>query len=87
MGISLPWYIIYLCCDVFSFDYIHKKQTGGAGQYGRVIGRLEPLTGDEFTAVQFSDETIGMCMHGYNISLLILCSIYNVTVSTVISQV
>ena len=30
------------------FDYIHKKQTGGAGQYGRVAGYLEPLTGDDF---------------------------------------
>lgn len=24
-----------------TFDYLHKKQSGGSGQYGRVIGLLE----------------------------------------------
>ncbi len=30
------------------FDYIHKKQTGGSGQYGRVTGYIEPISDEEF---------------------------------------
>ncbi|KAL0111769.1 hypothetical protein PUN28_013157 [Cardiocondyla obscurior] len=41
------------------FDYLHKKQSGGAGQYARVIGILEPLPPQKNTVIEFSDETIG----------------------------
>jgi elongation factor G len=27
------------------FNYLHKKQSGGAGQYARVIGYIEPTDG------------------------------------------
>jgi elongation factor G len=30
------------------FNYIHKKQTGGAGQYGRVAGFIEPVVDEDF---------------------------------------
>ncbi|OON22054.1 translation elongation factor G, partial [Opisthorchis viverrini] len=45
--------------EPFQFDYLHKKQSGGAGQYGRVIGVLEPLPPNSNTQLIFSDETVG----------------------------
>ena len=38
------------------FDYIHKKQTGGAGQYGRVAGYLEPVSDEDFV---FENRVVG----------------------------
>lgn len=33
------------------FDYTHKKQTGGAGQYGRVVGFIEPAENESYEFV------------------------------------
>jgi len=38
------------------FDYTHKKQTGGAGQYGRVAGYIEPATN---TDLVFENKIVG----------------------------
>jgi elongation factor G len=38
------------------FDYTHKKQTGGAGQYGRVAGYMEPVTATELI---FENKIVG----------------------------
>lgn len=41
------------------FDYLHKKQSGGQGQYARVTGILEPLPPNKNTLLEFVDETVG----------------------------
>ncbi|MBN1772062.1 MAG: elongation factor G [Deltaproteobacteria bacterium] len=38
------------------FDFLHKKQTGGSGQYARVIGTLEPCAEGDY---EFVDELVG----------------------------
>ncbi|KAK9510838.1 hypothetical protein O3M35_005537 [Rhynocoris fuscipes] len=42
-----------------TFDFLHKKQHGGAGQYARVIGVIEPLPPHQNTQLTFKDETSG----------------------------
>jgi elongation factor G len=40
-------------------NYTHKKQTGGSGQYARVVGYIEPLPADAVETYEFVDETTG----------------------------
>ena len=41
------------------FNYTHKKQTGGSGQYGRVAGRMDPLPLDAEKEYEFVNEIKG----------------------------
>lgn len=54
-----------------TFDYTHKKQTGGAGQYGRVAGIMEPLSEKDYEFVDsikggvIPNEYIPSCDKGF----------------------
>jgi len=61
-----------------NYDYTHKKQTGGSGQFGQVVGALRPLTDDnkesedqifkfhnEIKGGSIPTEFIGACEKGF----------------------
>jgi elongation factor G len=41
------------------FNYKHKKQSGGSGQYAHVVGTMEPLPDDAEETFIFEDEVVG----------------------------
>ncbi len=41
------------------FNYKHKKQTGGSGQYAHIVGKLERLPDDETETFQFEETVVG----------------------------
>ncbi|MBU1163013.1 MAG: elongation factor G [Proteobacteria bacterium] len=53
------------------FNYTHRKQTGGAGQFGRVAGYMEPVIEDEFvfenkvTGGSIPTQFISACEKGF----------------------
>jgi elongation factor G len=40
-------------------NYTHKKQTGGSGQYAKVLGYIEPLPADAVEPYEFVDDVTG----------------------------
>ncbi len=51
----------YRECPTISadYDYKHKKQTGGSGQYAHIVGKLLPLPEDSTERFVFKNNTVG----------------------------
>jgi elongation factor G len=41
------------------YDYTHKKQTGGSGQFAKVVGKIEPLGLNAETTFLFENDVVG----------------------------
>src|SRR5206468_2852376 len=41
------------------YDYTHKKQTGGSGQFAKVIGYIEPLPPEADKTYIFENKVVG----------------------------
>ncbi len=41
------------------FNYRHRKQTGGSGQYAHIVGRLEPLENEMESDLVFEEHVVG----------------------------
>jgi elongation factor G len=41
------------------FNFKHKKQTGGSGQYAHIVGQLEPLPEDSQEVFEFEENIVG----------------------------
>ncbi|MFM8494551.1 MAG: elongation factor G [Planctomycetia bacterium] len=41
------------------YEYKHKKQTGGSGQFAHIVGRLDPLPEDAAETFEFEDAVVG----------------------------
>ncbi|MAE73319.1 MAG: hypothetical protein CL675_04440 [Bdellovibrionaceae bacterium] len=42
-----------------AYDYTHKKQTGGSGQFAKVVGKITPLPDDAEEVFEFSSNIVG----------------------------
>lgn len=42
-----------------AYDYQHKKQTGGSGQYAKVVGKISPMPIDSEKVFEFIDGVVG----------------------------